>query len=180
MEFRSRYAYLSDLYFCKNKIEIDLLGEAFVFNNAAAAFQAHKTKSKTLIHLLTKVKSTSAKDIGRHIKIDYPDWDARRIAAMRRVQKAKFEQNPYLYDQLQDIPGMIVHDNNWKDDFWGVYNGSPVGKNVLGLILMEVRDDEEYLDDTIIPPEQRQYKKKKNKKASKKRGKELQKKSKTK
>jgi hypothetical protein len=29
--------------------------------------------------------------------------------------------------------------NHWKDTFWGVYNG--VGKNMLGKLLMQVREE---------------------------------------
>ena len=72
------------------------------------------------------------------------DWDAVRIPVMRWCLKVKLIQNWTNFgDLLLETEGRpIVEDSN-KDDFWGAIrdeNGVFQGRNVLGRLLMELRE----------------------------------------
>lgn len=51
----------------------------------------------------------------------------------------KFTTYPELAQKLlQTYPAVLIEGNYWKDTFWGVCDG--VGANMLGKLLMKVRD----------------------------------------
>ena len=52
---------------------------------------------------------------------------------------AKFQQNPDIAKKvIETYPAELVEGNVWNDMTWGVCNGK--GENLLGKILMDVRD----------------------------------------
>ena len=72
------------------------------------------------------------------------DWQAARVKIMRWCLRLKLAQNWRKFGELLyacgDLP--IVEDSR-KDDFWGAMtdeNGNLVGQNILGRLLMELRD----------------------------------------
>ena len=58
---------------------------------------------------------------------------------MKQVVSAKFNQNPELAKQLEEVSEPIVEENTWNDTYWGVCRGK--GQNHLGLILQEVQKE---------------------------------------
>ena len=59
---------------------------------------------------------------------------------MRDIIRAKFNQNSMLkLKLLETIDCELIEGNTWRDYFWGVCKGK--GKNMLGNILMEVRNE---------------------------------------
>jgi len=72
------------------------------------------------------------------LKITVSDWDNYKLFAMANALHAKFN-NKILFAHLRAIKEDIIHDNYWKDIYWGVYKGE--GKNILGKMLMNVRDN---------------------------------------
>ena len=72
------------------------------------------------------------------------DWQSVRVKIMRWCLRLKLAQNWQTFGELLyssgDLP--IVEDSR-KDDFWGAKadeNGNLVGQNILGRLLMELRD----------------------------------------
>ncbi|MFA7407869.1 MAG: NADAR family protein [Anaerolineaceae bacterium] len=79
------------------------------------------------------------KKIGRKVPLR-EDWNQVRVPIMRKLVSSKFEQNLDLMEKLQATkPKRLIEGNRWGDTFWGE---CPLGtgKNMLGKILMEVRD----------------------------------------
>jgi ribA/ribD-fused uncharacterized protein len=73
-----------------------------------------------------------------------PDWDAVRIPIMKWCLRVKLAQNWEKFGELLLTTGQspIVEDSR-KDDFWGALrdiDGSLRGRNVLGRLLMELRE----------------------------------------
>lgn len=67
------------------------------------------------------------------------DWDNVKNDVMRKVVLAKFEQHENLKKLLLETGDVQIVEFSLKDEYWGVKpNG--VGLNMLGKILMEVRD----------------------------------------
>ncbi|MEI5908011.1 NADAR family protein [Bacillus spongiae] len=82
-----------------------------------------------------------AKTLGsnRGYKI-YPDWDSRRIDVMREAVRAKFTQHSDLRELLQSTGDAVLVEDSPYDYFWGC-GKRKTGKNMLGKILMEVREE---------------------------------------
>lgn len=131
MQFRGKFYFLSNFY--PSPIEIDGLQ----YESAEAAFQGQKSIQHA--HLFTgDITPLEAKRLNRRVPIDAREWNAHRLEAMKRIVRAKFEQNPKLRDRLIAVTEPIVEDNIWGDTYWGRCRG--VGSNHLGQILQEVRN----------------------------------------
>ena len=72
------------------------------------------------------------------------DWDAARVKIMRWCLHVKLAQNWDSFGSLlESTEGKDIVEWSRKDDFWGAKmrnDGMLVGKNVLGRLLMELRD----------------------------------------
>lgn len=73
-----------------------------------------------------------------------PDWDAVRVKIMRWCLRVKLAQNWREFGRLLLATGdRSIVEQSRKDDFWGAKvaeDGSLVGMNVLGRLLMELRE----------------------------------------
>lgn len=80
--------------------------------------------------------------MSKHFKSNWwPWWEKERIAVMYKVIFEKFKAEPLKNALLATKDGVLIEamPEGRKDQFWGVING--VGTNMLGQILMHVRDD---------------------------------------
>jgi len=80
----------------------------------------------------------------KHLQHTREDWDSVRVALMRWCLRAKLLQNQSTFGGLllatEDLP---IVEYSTKDAFWGAKpqsDGTLVGKNVLGRLLMELRE----------------------------------------
>lgn len=67
------------------------------------------------------------------------DWEAVEIDVMRRAVEAKFTQHDELRTLLLSTGEARLVEHTENDDFWGD-GGDGQGKNMLGRILMQVRE----------------------------------------
>lgn len=80
------------------------------------------------------------KRLGRKITI-INDWDEIKVNLMHKMVRAKFAQNSDILKILIDTGNEeLVEYAPWGDTFWGV-DKNYVGKNMLGRILMLVREE---------------------------------------
>ena len=135
--FKGDYAFLSNFYPCTVEYE------GMEYPSAEHAFQAAKTLD------LEKRKSFSAypspaaaKRGGRRVKLR-PDWEEVKIGIMKEIVRDKFTRNASDMDMKKALlltgEAYLEEGNNHNDRFWGAVKG--VGRNELGKILMEVRDE---------------------------------------
>ncbi|MBD2101679.1 NADAR family protein [Leptolyngbya sp. FACHB-261] len=68
------------------------------------------------------------------------DWEAVKDGVMRTALHAKFTQHPELRDQLLATGDAYLVEHTQNDSYWGD-GGDGSGKNMLGRILMELRDE---------------------------------------
>lgn len=134
MFFKDKYAFLSNMYECPVKVEMD--GKIYEFKCSESAYQACKCPER--FEEFINLNGYEAKKLGRKVKIR-PDWEELKYGFMYVIVKAKFEQNRFLKIRLMALKNIdIVEDNTWGDTYWGVCNY--VGENRLGEILMDLRD----------------------------------------
>jgi ribA/ribD-fused uncharacterized protein len=104
-------------------------------------FQAQKfagTPHEETIHIAKTPKQ--AAEIGRDRKLPLrPDWEQVKDDVMRKAVLAKFSTHPDLREILLSTGDEEIVENAPHDFYWGCgKDGS--GKNMLGRILMETRD----------------------------------------
>lgn len=136
--FRGEYSFLSNFYKCKVSYG------AYQYDNSEAAYQASKTKDLTEKEKFMCMSPKDAKRYGRRVTM-YEGFEENKVKIMQEIVFCKFMENKDLMKKLQDTgDAKLIEGNKWHDNFWGVCdcprqtcNG---GKNILGKILMQVRD----------------------------------------
>jgi ribA/ribD-fused uncharacterized protein len=68
------------------------------------------------------------------------DWESTKVSVMREAVRAKFTQHADLTRLLLDTGDAKLVEHTDNDDYWGD-GGDGSGKNMLGRILMEVREE---------------------------------------
>ncbi len=105
-------------------------------------FQAQKfpgTPQEEAIRLAPD--SMTAKNLGN--SHDYPlraDWQAVKDDVMREAVRAKFSQHPDIRAVLLGTGQEVLVEAARNDSYWG-YGPDGQGKNRLGKVLMEVREE---------------------------------------
>ena len=139
--FTKEHSFLSNFY------PVHIVYEGISYQSVEAAFQASKCtdyKDKLEFKDLTPVQ---AKHKGRQVTLP-PNWERDRVNIMKKLLELKFE-HPELAQKLKDTGAhtALIEGNTWNDTFWGKCNG--IGKNMLGKLLMKLRDELLYTNETL-------------------------------
>lgn len=104
-------------------------------------FQAQKFEDKVYRQRIQKAKTPMlAAALGRDRKQKLRrDWESAKVSVMRTALLAKFAQHEELRELLLSTGGAKIVEHTENDDYWGD-GGDGSGKNMLGRILMEVRE----------------------------------------
>jgi len=123
--------------FAKSEIEVD--GKKW--KTVEHYFQAQKTLDEKEQEKIRKsFKPKIAKKLGREIELR-SDWEQVRVDVMRKALNEKFDKLEFQKVLLATRERPIYEDAPW-DEFWGTgnYRATEPGKNMLGELLMEIRD----------------------------------------
>ena len=140
MIFRIEYWVLSNMYPCSIWYEGALDGK-YIFRSVETIFQMMKCDDDNEKKGFELLNGFEAKKRGRRVKLR-DDWNEIKLDVMRDILEVKFSI-PDLRNKLIRVNDEIVEDNNWGDRYWGRCNG--IGKNMLGKLLMEIRDGGKYV-----------------------------------
>ena len=140
MRFRNEYWFLSNMYPCSIWYEGALDGK-YIFRSVETIFQMMKCDDDNEKEGFELLNGFEAKKRGRRVKLR-DDWNEIKLDVMRDILEVKFSI-PDLKNKLMRVNDEIVEDNNWGDRYWGRCNG--IGKNMLGKLLMEIRDGGKYV-----------------------------------
>jgi len=139
---RGEYRWLSNFFPCT----INYTGETFP--STEHAYQAYKTEDP-LWHEAIRIASTPtiSKQKGMAAPLR-PDWDSIKDSIMLDVLLIKFKDITLRNKLLETYPKYIIEGNVWHDNHFGVCLledcdkcGDKKGKNVLGNLLMQVREE---------------------------------------
>jgi len=109
-------------------------------------FQAMKSINMVERGVIWSCKTPGkAKRFGRVCELR-EDWNDVKDSIMEDGVRMKFEQNPYIKQKLMSLDGYtLVEGNHWHDNYWGNCWCNKckdiTGKNMLGKILMKVRNE---------------------------------------
>lgn len=131
--FKGYYNFLSNMYEC------DIMFCGRKFSCVENFFQAYKCKTIEEFNKFKGINGYDSKYLGRRVTLR-EDWNDIRVNVMRKALYLKFNQNEELRYKLFGTRGYeLIEGNNHGDCYWGVCKG--VGENMLGKLLMEVRDN---------------------------------------
>ena len=119
---------------------IDLGGERWP--TSEHYFQAQKFEDEAYRQKIRKTASPmQAARLGRDRKQKLRrDWEAVKVGVMRQAVAAKFMQHEPLRALLLSTGDAKIVEHTENDDYWGD-GGDGSGKNMLGRILMQVRQE---------------------------------------
>ena len=132
--------FVGKYYFLSNFYENDVFWDGRWYRNNEAAFQSAKTLNAEERDKFAVMSPIQARHYGRALKDIRADWEDVKYDIMLDIVRAKFFQDPILARKLTDTKSRHLEEGNtWNDRTWGTVNGK--GKNWLGNILMQVRDE---------------------------------------
>jgi ribA/ribD-fused uncharacterized protein len=141
--FDGEYSFLSNFFPC----QIEYGG--VLYQTSEHAYQSTKTLVPEERQLIIESSSPGkAKRLGRRkedggIVTLRPDWYDVRLGTMRVILEAKFAI-PELEEKLLSTGNLrIIEGNSWGDVYWGVDSVTGIGKNMLGQLLMQIREDKQ-------------------------------------
>lgn len=130
------YGYLSNLYPAEIKFEGKL------FSSSEAAYQYGKPRNKEIADWIIAAPKQHLIALTAHALLSFDivqGWSKNKIDRMRQCLRAKFSQHPHLKQKLLDTGNAKIIEDSKTDSFWGCgKNGK--GKNMLGVLLMEIRE----------------------------------------
>lgn len=106
------------------------------FDSVENAYQAAKCADAAEMAAFMPLTPKEAKERGSTVALR-PDWFDIRIDVMRGLLMQKFNHPDLRMQLLATGDALLVEDNDWGDQFWGVCEG--IGENNLGKLLMAVR-----------------------------------------
>jgi len=135
---KREYPWMSNFFMCKIKDE-----QGRVWRSSEHLYQGMKFIEPVYQEAVRMVLTPKeSKIIANNYLRDNirPDWHDIKIDIMRDVVMRKFTQNESLRDKLLKTGDKVLIEHRASDDFWG--SGPDMkGKNWLGVILMETREE---------------------------------------
>lgn len=131
--FKDEYFFLSNFY------EVPVEYDGLKYGSSEAAYQAQKCEFPSKRKEFQNLSPSKSKSLGKKVTLR-EDWDEVKYKVMLEIVRNKFKQNSELKEKLIATGDTYLEEGNWWGDIiWGVCNG--IGKNILGKILMKVRDE---------------------------------------
>ena len=142
MEFEDEYAFLSNFY------PSTFTHDGITYPTNEHFFQAMKTldikERKAIAAAETPGK---AKRMGRNVKLR-PDWEKVKAYYMELGLRLKFEDPDLRKKLIETGDEELIEGNWWHDNTWGSCYCAKcsriVGRNLLGMLLMELRKELQY------------------------------------
>jgi len=133
-EFQNEHRWLSNFWPVKVRY-----GDT-IYPSVENAYQASKTSYRSRHNILATISPGEAKRFARSFKLP-EGWLLRRDDIMRGLLVQKF-QHPILRTKLLATgDDKIQEGNRWGDEYWGVDLRTGKGQNILGKMIMQIRDD---------------------------------------
>jgi hypothetical protein len=129
--------WLSNFYPC------DITFEGKTYTSIEHAYMSAKSLDPNWKQFCIETEDPRAvKKRSREIKL-IPEWENIKVDVMRECVTQKFSKEPFRSKLLDTKNEYIQEGNWWNDRFWGVdlKSNPPVGKNMLGILIMEVRSN---------------------------------------
>ena len=146
LAFNGKLSMLSNFYLCRFYVD----NQTFYSNEQYFQFKKAQQAgmSKTAAKILATKDPVIQKQLGRSTKLEDDQWNSYDI--MKKGNIAKFSHNNQLWNFLKSTDGLDLQHANKYDEKWGtgvnitdrnVLTKPGTGKNLLGKMLMDIRDN---------------------------------------
>ena len=131
-------SFAKDYQFLSNSFNTPVEIGGITYTNAESAFWAQRVKDSRARNKFARLSGNKAR--AKAVQAEpVEDWDENINHYMEKVLLAKFK-DPKMKKLLLKTKGYkLINTNTYRDDYWGVYMGK--GKNILGKLLMKIRDN---------------------------------------
>ena len=138
-EFEGKYAFLSNFF------PSSILYEGIVYPTNEHFFQAMKTLNQEERKKIAAADTPGkAKRLGRHVQLR-ADWEQIKVDVMRTGLMLKFTDAELAQKLIDTGDEELIEGNWWHDNTWGSCFCSDCinkpGRNLLGMLLMELRKE---------------------------------------
>ena len=142
VEFDGEYAFLSNFY------NSPIFYEGITYPTNEHFFQAMKTLDPAERQKIASAKTPGlAKRLGRNVQLR-PDWEKVKVDVMRTGLMLKFTDAKLAEKLIATGDEELVEGNWWHDNTWGNCHCTECsrkgGRNLLGMLLMELRKELQY------------------------------------
>ena len=132
--FFEEYRWLSNFW------EVPVTVTGIQYGSTEAAYQAAKTVDIDERQKFIGLTPGQAKRLGSKIQLR-ANWNIVKLEIMELVLRAKFMTHKDLQQKLIDTGDCeLIEFNTWGDTYWGMTKKHG-GKNILGKLLMNIRED---------------------------------------
>ena len=136
-EFVEENSFLSNFW----SVPVDVFGHTFPTSEHAYMSQKNIQDLEWLEKCKDpKITAAKIKNLSREIQLR-EDWDSVKIDVMYQVLEAKFQNLEMKEKLLNTGKAFLMEGNTWNDLFWGVDLKTRKGKNMLGKLLMQIREN---------------------------------------
>jgi hypothetical protein len=134
-EFQGKYRWLSNFWTVK------VILEGTEYKSVEHAFQSAKSDDPNWkLYCKNTERAGEIKKLSRSVKL-IKDWDTKKILIMKELLVQKFNKEPYKSMLIETGNQEIQEGNLWHDTFWGIDLRTGNGNNLLGKMIMEIRDN---------------------------------------
>ena len=140
------FFYEQDFYILSNFSSFRLLWRGHDFDTSEHAYHWAKflntsDEGEQVCGLIKRARSAHVafKLAEQHRHLRRKNWDDVKVSVMREILMAKVDQHEYVKRKLLATGDRELIEDSWRDDFWG-WGSNCDGKNMLGILWMEVRD----------------------------------------
>lgn len=136
-------SFTGSYHFLSNFAEVRVNLDGLLYPTLEHAYQAAKTLNMYQRHEIWACNTPGqAKRLGRMVTLR-PDWESVKVDIMRDLLWQKFAHDPFRQLLIATDPQELIELNTWGDKVWGMVqiNNEWVGQNLLGKLLMQVRDE---------------------------------------
>lgn len=152
-----------DLFIANNVLNKNFIGfytrEFYCFDNFSAfgfvykdkywqtiehAYQALKFEN-TAPEIVEEIRQSTSPGQAKILAYKYADkfdatWDARKVAVMEEILRAKLQQHPHVQKKLIETANFTLCEDSPVDSFWGI-GADGKGQNMMGKLWMKLRDE---------------------------------------
>jgi len=133
--FSGQFGFLSNFY------PSSIIYDGISYPTIEHFYQAQKTRDVATRKVISEMATPAdAKRFGKALYLR-EDWEEVKIDVMKEGLALKFQDTDLRRKLLETGEALLLEGNMWGDDFWGYDLRKREGKNVLGTLLMELRDN---------------------------------------
>lgn len=137
--FDGEFRFLSNFHPC------DILYENIKYPSTEHAFQASKTLDMNMRYYISSLQTPGQSKRQGRLVVLREDWLEIKDRVMLDILRIKFSNNNLKQMLLNTDKQPLIEGNTWHDNYWGSCTcekcGYHLGKNMLGKLLMQVREE---------------------------------------